>query len=307
VMNLQPLGFPKRRIRSARCEFAATSAGPPPDASDRIRAMAAPSSSVACSAVALLPQFYPLKESASATSHWYQMGSVTWVDVATVVAAVAGLWALAFAWLTYVMAVRTQNKEEFLALKSVVEGLRVELDVMRPWTGAGGPGYSKEMKPEAAPADWYNPTRRIWKFGFDAVASLSSSPYLYRLRDIVGPFARLNFSISRLFQLYDEYRSFANSHPDIQSGWLNAWAGVPVTIKTMIFDFNFQIHVNLIGGADSDDPMCLYRAYDGAIAALNKFDADLRARALPWWFRIGHVVSAVCFVSGIFLLFELFR
>jgi hypothetical protein len=261
-------------------------------------------------AATLLTQFPHLEGNGSGSSrNWYQMGSVTWVDVATVVAAAAGLWALAFAWLTYVMAVRQENQKELLALKSVVEGLRVELDVMKPWTGAGGQGYSKEMKPDEAPADWSNPTRLIWKFGFDAVANLSNSPYLYRLLDIVGPFARLNFSISRLFQLYDEYRSFVNSDPNLQSGPLDAWVGVgvPDRAKKMVLNLNFRIHVNLIGGADSDDPTCLYKAYDGATSALNEFDAELRAAAWPWWFWIGHAVSAACFVSGVFLLFKLFR
>ena len=105
-------------------------------------------------AAALLTQFPHLEDNAPpAGRQWYQMGSVTWVDVATVVAGVAGLWALAFAWLTYVMAVRQENQKELLALRSVVEGLRVELDVMRPWTGAEGQGYSRQMKPEDAPAD----------------------------------------------------------------------------------------------------------------------------------------------------------
>jgi len=61
-----------------------------------------------------------------------------WVDISTIIAAIAGLWALAFAWLTYVMSVRQQNENEFLALQSIVEGLRVELESMKDWTGAGG-------------------------------------------------------------------------------------------------------------------------------------------------------------------------
>jgi hypothetical protein len=40
-----------------------------------------------------------------------------WAEISTIVAATAGLWALAFAWLTYVMAVRQQNQEEYLSLK----------------------------------------------------------------------------------------------------------------------------------------------------------------------------------------------
>ena len=76
-----------------------------------------------------------------------------WVDVSTIIAATAGLWALAFAWLTYVMSVRQQGENELLALKSIAKGLRVELELMKPWTGAGGSGYSKNTRPETAPID----------------------------------------------------------------------------------------------------------------------------------------------------------
>lgn len=222
------------------------------------------------------------------------------VDFSTVVAAAAALWALAFAWLTYVMSVRAQNDDEFLALKGIVEGLRTELDLMREWTGAGGQGYSKTMTPQQAPAEWSQPSRLIWKFSSDAIQNLSSSPYFYRLRPIVQPFARLKFSISRLFQLHDEYRSFANSNPGVL-------ASPPPWYTHLILNFNFTMHVKLIGGADSDDPACLYKTYGDAVSALTSFDASLNRRALRWWFWIGHIVGIACFASGILLLIRLFR
>jgi len=223
-----------------------------------------------------------------------------WTDVSTIIAATAALWALALAWLTYVMSVRAQNQDEFLALKSIVTGLRVDLALMKDWTGAGGPGYSKNMTQAQAPADWSHPRRRIWKFGFEAFPSLLSSPYLYRVRDIVDPFARLSFSISRLFQLYDEYRGFVNSAPGVfTSGDLQA------PYARAIYGFNFDMHVKLIGGQDSDDPACLYKAYEAATAALGRFENGLRATAQPRWFWIGHVVSVACAVSGLFLLVRL--
>jgi len=49
------------------------------------------------------------------------------VDVSTVIAAIAALWALGFGWFTYWSSVRTQNEDEFLALRSIIEGLRIEL------------------------------------------------------------------------------------------------------------------------------------------------------------------------------------
>src|SRR6266849_2322067 len=212
-----------------------------------------------------------------------------WVDISTVVAATAGLWALAFAWVTYVMSVHQQNEDEFQALKSVVDGLRVELDLMKDWTGAGGQGYSKTITLQTAPSDWSQPGRLIWKFDIEAISNLTRSPYLYRLRDIVGPFARLNFSVSRLFQLYDEYRSFVNSDPAV---FLQA--RVPESHKSSVLQFNLTMHVNLIGGADSDDPNCLYKTYDAATSAYNKFGAELKQRKPPGWFCAGHLVSVMC-------------
>lgn len=226
----------------------------------------------------------------------------SWVDISTIIAATAGLWALAFAWLTYVASVRKQNRDEFLALKSIAKGLSVELELMKPWTGAGGAGYSKNMNLADAPPDWWLPGRIIWKFGADAVSSLPISPYLYMLGDIVGPFARLSFSISRLFQLYDEYRSFVNSDPAVALAQPVPTAAYSQTVLR----FNHQIHVRMIGGEDSDDPACLYKAYEAATAALRTFEDGLAERALPLWFWIGHVVSAACFLAGLSLLVRLF-
>ena len=141
----------------------------------------------------------------------------------------------------------------------------------------------------------------IWRFGFEAFPSLLSSPYLYRVRDIVDPFARLSFSISRLFQLYDEYRTFVNSAPGIFAS-----GDPPTPYAAAIFRFNFEMHVRLIGGADSDDPACLYRSYEAATSALGTFENGLKATELPRWFWIGHMASAAAFVSGMFLLVRVF-
>jgi len=221
-----------------------------------------------------------------------------WVDISTVVAATAALWALAFAWVTYVMSVRQQHEDEFQALRSIVGGLGVELELIKDWTATGGQGYSKAMAP---PPDWSLPGRLIWKFDTGAVSRLTRSPYLYRLGDIVEPFARLNFSVSRLFQLYDEYRNFVNSDPAV---FLARPVSVPHTAA--ILNFNRAMHIELIGGADSDDPACLYKAYKAAEAALAKFKGELKRRKPSGWFFAGHLVSAMCFISGLFLLYRFF-
>jgi hypothetical protein len=224
------------------------------------------------------------------------------VDLSTVLAAAAGLWALGLAWFTYVMAVHAQNENEFLALKSIVKGLQVELGMMWAWTGGETEGYSKDMKLGDEPADWSQPGRLIYKFSFDAISNLSTSPYLYALGDIVGPFARLNLSISRLFQVYDEYRSFVNSNWEHRTS-----ATYKGAFESKVLRFNFVMHVTLIGGADSADPECLYKTYRNAVSALDSFGKTLKARSLPWWFAFGHVVGSACLVSGSLLLFHLFR
>src|SRR5208337_1539539 len=107
----------------------------------------------------------PRKPRSLVTSPWDNEGVVAetsrWVDISTVVAATAGLWALAFAWVTYVMSVRQQDEDEFQALKSIVVGLGVELKLIKDWTATGGEGYSKAM---TSPPDWSQPNRFIWKF-----------------------------------------------------------------------------------------------------------------------------------------------
>jgi hypothetical protein len=233
-----------------------------------------------------------------------------WVDASTIIAATAGLWALAFAWITYFMSVRQQRHDEFIGLKSVVQGLKVELALMKPWTGAGGAGYAKTMTHDDGPPDWSLPGRLIWKFDVEAISTLSSSRYVYRLGELVAVFARLNFSVSRLFQLYDEYRTYANNHPLLDGVLIDERVGRLGAAANMIFqrvirDFNYEMHVRLIGGVDSDDPACLYKAFDAAVSALDKFDSELKEEALPWWFRIGHAISATCVLSGILLLIRL--
>lgn len=116
-----------------------------------------------------------------------------WVDISTVIAATAGLWALGFAWVTYIMSVYQQNKDEFQALKSIADGLGVELALMQEWTATGGQGYSKAM---ASPPEWSRPDRLIWKFDIGAVfKSDAFSLPLQALGAIIEPFARLNLSV----------------------------------------------------------------------------------------------------------------
>jgi hypothetical protein len=192
------------------------------------------------------------------------------------------------------MSVYQQNRNDFEALKSIANGLRVELSIMRDWTATSGRGYSASMD---SPADWSQPGRLIWRFDISAVSNLTRSPYVYRLGSMVESFARLNLSVSRLFQLYDEYRSFVNSDPG-----MFLQSRVPPEHTRAIVNFNRSMHVDLIGGADSPDPTCLYRAYGDADSALQTFEANLQRSRLPGWFWIGHLLGSLCVLSGCLML-----
>ncbi len=122
---------------------------------------------------------------------------------------------------------------------------------------------------------------------------------LYELEGLVEPFSRLKLSISKLFQLHDEYRAFANSNPGVLTL-------VPEWYAQQIFAFNYELHVSLIGGPDGN-PDCLYRAYKEAISALKKFDDGLRIKSIwGWWFLVGHVIACWCGFAGGLLLFRAF-
>jgi len=224
------------------------------------------------------------------------------VDLSTVIAAAAALWALGFGWFTYVRSVQAENEDEFAALKSVVTALRAELDFMKDW--ALDPGYSKTLTREQAQEDhpdWSMPSRIIFRFSSDAIEGLSNSRYLYDLESLVEPFSRLKLSISKLFQLHDEYRAFANSNP-------NVLTSVPEWYAHRIFELNYQMHVGLIGGPDGN-PDCLYRAYRDAGSALKKFDDHLKKKSVwgSWWYGVGHVIASLCLFAGGLLLFRAFR
>jgi hypothetical protein len=234
------------------------------------------------------------------------MSSIT--DLATILAGVAELWAIAVAWITYVMITRSENKRLFESLQSTVSGLCSELDLMKPWTGAGGEGYSKTIGVANCPSDWWQPSRIIYKFGYDTIRGLSSSPYVYYLGDLVNPFVRLSFSVSKLFQFYDEYRAYALSRLDFyEDGSSMSEVSQPDRQRYLkvIFNYNYRIHMDFIGGKDTADEDCLYKTYKVAVAALGDFSARLKPRALPWWFMLGHLIAVLSFCAGGYLVYAL--
>lgn len=71
----------------------------------------------------------------------------------------------------------------------------------------------------------------------------------------------------------------------------------------LIFAKNYAIHMECIGGKDTPDDGCLYKAYKAADAAINKFSTNLKQQALPWWFMFGHIIAVLSFCAGGYLLF----
>jgi hypothetical protein len=62
---------------------------------------------------------------------------------------------------------------------------------------------------------------------------------------------------------------------------------------------NLTIHQKLIGGADSTDNACLYKAYRDARQAFTVLRNDFRLEPLPWWYWILHTAAAYLFLNGV--------
>jgi hypothetical protein len=59
----------------------------------------------------------------------------------------------------------------------------------------------------------------------------------------------------------------------------------------IIFLMNEGIHQGLIGGVDSADDVCLYKAFRIARKELQEFKEGLKRESLPVWFPFLHMVA----------------
>lgn len=73
-----------------------------------------------------------------------------------------------------------------------------------------------------------------------------------------------------------------------------------------IFMMNEAIHQGIIGGADSADEFCLYKAFRTARKALQKFKAGLKREPLPNWFLLLHIVAGALGWIGLWQLMRWF-
>ena len=74
-----------------------------------------------------------------------------------------------------------------------------------------------------------------------------------------------------------------------------------------IFMMNEWIHQLTIGGADSRDEVCLYKAFRTARKALQDFKQALKRDPLPRWFPIMHIVAGSFVLIGVWELMRWFE
>jgi hypothetical protein len=152
-------------------------------------------------------------------------------------------------------------------------------------------------------------------FPYETVKSLPQSPYAFHLRELIDPFLKLSFSISKLLQYYAEYRQYVLGQPELYhffklrrlSDAKTPLSPLQQEFSDITRDFNYRLHVHSIGGEDSADEECLYRAHKRAFEALNALERALPKPSLPKLFWLGHVFSFVLFFVGLYLIIQLAR
>lgn len=238
-------------------------------------------------------------------------------DTASVWSAVAALWALAAVWFTYKASVNASRQNTFQGLQNTITGVREELELISLWAGPDddAPGYL-DSKPREQwfneRADWRSPERIIYTFEYPTVKSLSSSPYVRYLEPIIADFVTLNYSIVRLFDYYNEYRQFVISQPALRQAmdrpqppnrlpsftWEEEW------FLSKTFEYNYAIHVKLIGGADSADERCLHKSFRRAKRSLRSFASQVKPEPSPWWHLLVHAAAVIFILGGLTLLLK---
>ncbi len=74
-----------------------------------------------------------------------------------------------------------------------------------------------------------------------------------------------------------------------------------------IFMMNEAIHQGIIGGADSPDEICLYKAFRTARKALQDFKAGLKREPLPVWFPVLHILAGALAGIGVWEVMRWFQ
>lgn len=119
-------------------------------------------------------------------------------------ASIATLGAASGAWFTYVAAELASRQRTYEGIRSLIEGLEEELDLVSQWASGdeGNQGYLQKSPAQLGQEhpDWFNPSRAIFKFSTPTLSNLTNSPYASYLTPVIKPLVMLNHSIRRLFE-----------------------------------------------------------------------------------------------------------
>jgi len=178
------------------------------------------------------------------------------------------------------------------------------------------------------------PSRMVFTFNTPTLSNLTNSPYAKSMGPIIRPLVMLNHSIRRLFDSMSRYQAFVMSDVAMYQRVLPKFAPktsptelatlpTPTTITVPhpshikwtpeedvyinhIFMMNEGIHQGLIGGGDSADDVCLYKAFRAARKALQEFKRGLKRQPLPPWFLLLHIVAGALAWIGFWQLMRWF-
>ena len=243
-----------------------------------------------------------------------------WVDIV----GAAGFWGsvaqilgISAAWFAFVTERREARRRTFESVKDIITGLEAEMALISLWASGkpDNPGYrpiaaEEYWKDERTRAEWSDPERIIYPFDYPTVKSLTQSQHVRLLGPIIGEFVRLNYSIVRMFDFYAEYRRYVIARPALvdtvgpKLGKDGAeFSEEEKLFLASVFSYNYRIHVQYIGGKDSEDPTCLYHAFRSAEGSLADFKKRLRQERAPRWHSVGHVVAGAGLLVATLLLY----
>jgi hypothetical protein len=247
-------------------------------------------------------------------------------------ASIGTMWAASGAWFTYVAAASYSHRQTFEGVLNTIEGLEKELDLVREWVRSGGIGEEGYLLSKTRVQlvtehpDWFNPSRMIFTFVAPTLTNLTNSPFAKSMGAVVSPMILLGHSIRRLFDYIHRYQAFVMGDSALFQSVMEKFApksaptdlGSSTAPKTIIavspamiswepeerryinhiFMMNEAIYQHLIGGVDSPDSNCLYKAFSIARGKLINFKTGLRQEPLPGWYWILHVVAGLLALNG---------
>jgi hypothetical protein len=232
-----------------------------------------------------------------------------WASIATLWGA-AGAWG-AFVWESHVS--REQTKEGVLNL---LEGIKAELDLIEGWASgkAGEVGYPRSKTRQQLRAEyphWFYPTFHVFTFQTPTLSSLTNSEYVRLLGSIVPPLVKLNYSVHRMFDFIERHRTYVLGNPSLFQTMAQKLAesrtdfsAEEEVFRNMVFTMNMQIHQGIIGGMDSPDELCLYRAFRIARDAVRNF--NLHVESPPKWYWVLHLIAVSLFLNGLWQILRWF-